>query len=95
MMLVGRHFQEGLLYQVAHAFEQHEDWRKLSAHARGDNKMVIRSFRKFGTTSSTRKPLGSSSVLRSVNDGSVHPLGVEWVIQAECLRFDEDCSTGL
>lgn len=29
MMLVGQHFQESLLYQVAHAFEQQEDWRAL------------------------------------------------------------------
>ncbi len=29
MMLVGRHFGEGVLYRVAHAFEQHEDWRAL------------------------------------------------------------------
>ncbi len=29
MMLVGQHFAEGVLYRVAHAFEQHEDWRQL------------------------------------------------------------------
>jgi amidase len=29
MMLVGRHYEEGLIYQVAHAFEQHVDWRDL------------------------------------------------------------------
>lgn len=29
MMLVGKHFSESLLYQVAHAFEQDEDWRQL------------------------------------------------------------------
>ena len=29
MMLVGRHFDEALLYQVAHASEQDEDWREI------------------------------------------------------------------
>jgi amidase len=29
MMLVGRHFEESLLYRAALAFEQHEDWRQL------------------------------------------------------------------
>jgi amidase len=29
MMLIGANFTEGLLYRVAHAFEQHEDWRTL------------------------------------------------------------------
>ena len=29
MMLVGRHFDEALLYRVAHAFEQQSDWREL------------------------------------------------------------------
>jgi amidase len=29
MMLVGRHWEEALLYRAAHAFETHEDWRKL------------------------------------------------------------------
>ena len=29
MMLVGRHFEESLIYSVAHAFEQHRDWREL------------------------------------------------------------------
>ncbi len=29
MMLVGRHFDESSLYQVAHAFEQNEDWRSI------------------------------------------------------------------
>ena len=28
MMLVGRHFEEALLYRVAHAFEQQKDWRE-------------------------------------------------------------------
>ena len=28
MMLVGRHFEESLLYRVAHAFEQQDDWRE-------------------------------------------------------------------
>ena len=29
MMLVGRHWEEALLYRAAHVFESHEDWRKL------------------------------------------------------------------
>jgi amidase len=29
MMLIGANFTEGLLYRVAQAFEQHEDWRAL------------------------------------------------------------------
>ncbi len=29
LMLVGRHFQESVIYRVAHAFEQHEDWHQL------------------------------------------------------------------
>ena len=29
MMLVGKHFSESLLYKVAHAFEQQEDWRQF------------------------------------------------------------------
>ena len=29
MMLVGRHWEESLLYRAAHAFESHEDWRTL------------------------------------------------------------------
>lgn len=29
MMLVGRHFDESTIFQVAHAFEEHEDWRVL------------------------------------------------------------------
>lgn len=29
LMLVGRHFEESTIYAVAHAFEQHEDWRSL------------------------------------------------------------------
>jgi amidase len=29
MMLVGRHWDEARLYQAAHAFETHEDWRTL------------------------------------------------------------------
>ena len=29
MMLIGAHFSEGVLYKVAHAFEQHQDWRTL------------------------------------------------------------------
>jgi len=28
LMLVGRHFEESLLYRVAHAFEQQKDWRE-------------------------------------------------------------------
>ena len=28
MMLVGRHFEESMLYRAAFAFEQHEDWRE-------------------------------------------------------------------
>jgi len=29
MMLVGRHFDESVIYRAAYAFEQHEDWRSL------------------------------------------------------------------
>jgi amidase len=29
LMLVGCHFEESTIYAVAHAFEQHEDWRSL------------------------------------------------------------------
>lgn len=29
LMLVGRHYEEAMLYRAAHAFEQHADWREL------------------------------------------------------------------
>jgi len=29
MMLVGRAWEEALLYRALHAFEQHDDWRRL------------------------------------------------------------------